>query len=66
MKIPITLAQINIQIGKPFLNLEHCIPMIQEASKRGSQLILFPELWSSGYDLTGQFQPIIRKSISFA
>ena len=25
--------------------------MVEEAARRGSQLVVFPELWSTGYDL---------------
>lgn len=49
--ISIALAQINICFGDPAENLQTAIPLLQSASKKGSTFILFPELWTTGYDL---------------
>lgn len=51
MKVTISLAQTNIQLGLPERNLELASSAILEAASRGSQLVLLPELWSTGYDL---------------
>ncbi len=50
-KVSISLAQLHIELGQPDANLEQAIGFIKQASAKRSDLILFPELWSSGYDL---------------
>jgi omega-amidase len=52
MKAILSLAQIKIEQGQPSSNLENVTANIEEAAKRGSQIVLLPELWSSGYDLS--------------
>ena len=51
MKTLISLAQISIVIGKPEVNLAKAESYINEAVQNKSQIILLPELWTSGYDL---------------
>ena len=51
MKVIISLAQIELEMGNIFHNLQTVMEMVIEARKRSSQLILIPELWSSGFDL---------------
>jgi omega-amidase len=50
-KISISLAQMHIELAQPDANLEQAIGFVKQASAKHSELILFPELWSSGYDL---------------
>lgn len=50
-KFIFSLAQFRSEIGKIEANIEHAHEMIQQASLDGSVLILFPELWTSGYTL---------------
>ena len=57
----ITLAQSIIIPGKPANNLLNALPMISQASDDTSDLILFPELWTSGYDLQGKDIAIIAR-----
>ena len=52
MNLTISLAQLNIQLAQPRANLALASTWISEAAQRGSQLILLPELWTSGYDLS--------------
>ena len=47
----ISLAQMHIKLGQVQANLSIAARWIEEAARRGSQLIVLPELWSSGYDL---------------
>jgi omega-amidase len=47
----ISLAQINILFGQPEANLRRAGEAISAARRAGSHLILFPELWTTGYDL---------------
>lgn len=51
MQVSISLGQMDVQLGKPETNLETVAAMTAEAARRGSQLVVFPELWSTGYDL---------------
>ena len=51
MKISISLGQMKVLRGQPEANLERVQEWTREAAKRGSSLVLFPELWHSGYDL---------------
>ena len=50
-KLSISLAQMQIKLARVEDNLGRAEQMIDEASRRGSQLIVLPELWSTGYDL---------------
>ncbi len=49
-KISISLAQMHIELAQPEANLEQAITFIRQAAQN-SDLVLLPELWSSGYDL---------------
>jgi predicted amidohydrolase len=42
----------HIQLGQPQLNLDQATSLIKEAAAGSSQLILLPELWTTGYDLS--------------
>jgi omega-amidase len=52
MEFTFSLGQMDIQFGDPAVNFETITRMVDEAKRRGSDLILFPELWSTGYDLS--------------
>ncbi len=49
--LTISLAQIDIVLGQPASNLVRGEAWVAEAARRGSDLILLPELWTSGYSL---------------
>ena len=51
MRLTISLGQLDIVLGDPTANLDTVRTMVAEASRRGSDIIVFPELWSTGYDL---------------
>jgi omega-amidase len=51
MKISVSLAQMNVIVGQVEANLARARSMISEAAQRGSDLVVLPELWSTGYDL---------------
>lgn len=51
MELTISLAQMNVVLGQPQANFEQAADWIVEAARRGSTLVLFPELWTTGYDL---------------
>jgi predicted amidohydrolase len=50
-RLKVSLAQLDVRLGKPEENISRAMNWIDEAAQNGSNLILFPELWSSGYDL---------------
>ena len=50
-KLSISLGQMHIKLARVEDNLAAAERMIGEAAGRDSDLILLPELWSSGYDL---------------
>jgi len=51
MRLTISLAQIDLAWARPELNLARTRELAIEAGRRGSDIILFPELWLSDYDL---------------
>lgn len=51
MTLRISLAQMDVRLGEPRQNLEKVRLMAAEAARRGSQILVLPELWSTGYDL---------------
>jgi len=51
MKITISLAQLEFQFSDIEANFHHVEKRIAETASLGSDLILIPELWNSGYDL---------------
>lgn len=51
MRLKISLAQMNLILGEPRANLDTVRLMAAEAARRGSQMLVLPELWSTGYDL---------------
>ena len=51
MKLSVSLGQIDVALGQPEQNLARVRAMTAEAQGRGSELVVFPELWSTGYDL---------------
>lgn len=51
MKLVVSLGQMDVKIGDVASNLATVQAMTAEAAGRGSDLVVFPELWSTGYDL---------------
>jgi len=50
-KLTISLAQMEFRFGDVEANFNRAEKWIVKATERGSDLILLPELWASGYDL---------------
>ncbi len=50
-KLTISLAQMNIAYGDVRKNMKTAEDHIAEAARRGSHMVVFPELWSTGYAL---------------
>jgi omega-amidase len=51
MQLSVSLGQMDVALGQPDKNLDKVRAMAAEAKRRGSQLVVFPELWSTGLDL---------------
>lgn len=49
--LTLSLGQMTVTAGDPAANLARAGSLVIEAARRGSQLVLLPELWSTGYDL---------------
>jgi omega-amidase len=49
--LSISLGQMNIELGHVKNNFRNAGRLIAEASRRKSNVIVLPELWSTGYDL---------------
>ncbi len=52
MEFTVSLGQMDVVFGDPIANFETVRRMAAEAARRGSQMVVFPELWSTGYDLS--------------
>lgn len=51
MDVTISLGQMDVQLGDPAKNLAMVKGLVVEAARRGSDILVLPELWSTGYDL---------------
>lgn len=49
--LTLSLGQMHLHLGQPAQNFERVRAWTVEAARRGSALVLFPELWSTAYDL---------------
>jgi omega-amidase len=52
MNVKIAIAQIDITFGNPQKNREKVQQWIEMASLQSPDIIVFPELWDTGYDLS--------------
>ena len=50
MQLTLSLAQIQIALGDPAANLAKAEAWSAEAARRGSDIIIFPEMWTTGCD----------------
>ena len=49
--LSLSLAQMDVLLGDWEANLKQALAFIEEAADRGSELVILPELWSTGYAL---------------
>lgn len=49
-KITVAIAQMKVVPAQPEVNLRRGEEFIAQASRRGSDLICFPEMWTTGFD----------------
>lgn len=52
MTLTVSIAQIKVAVSRPEENLEKTEDLIAEAARRGSDLVCFPEMWTTGFDWT--------------
>lgn len=52
MKLNIALIQMSIEFGSPQKNYQKAGEFIDQAMKNAPDIIVLPELWTTGYDLT--------------
>ncbi|MBB6451948.1 putative amidohydrolase [Salirhabdus euzebyi] len=52
MTLKVALIQMNISFGNPEANYEKVRTKCKEASEKNVDVIVLPELWTTGYDLT--------------
>lgn len=48
-KVRISLAQIDVRTGRPDINFERIVGAIDEAKKKGAEIVVFPEMVIPGY-----------------
>ncbi|MCA1056655.1 carbon-nitrogen family hydrolase [Rossellomorea aquimaris] len=51
MKKKIGIAQMDITFGDPAENKKRVLKWVERASEDGCEIVVFPELWTTGYDL---------------
>lgn len=49
MKLDLSMAQMKVEAARPEANLEKGDALAAEAARRGSRLICFPEMWTTGF-----------------
>jgi omega-amidase len=64
-KLNITLGQMPIFLGEARRNFSNMEKVAAEAARRGSHLVVFPELWSSGYalDRAAEYASVLNSGI---
>lgn len=57
MKLQIALGQMDVALGQPDVNFAHVQDLAAQAHEAGADVLVLPELWSTGYDLehAGQY-----------
>ena len=50
MKVAVTLVQMRVEAARPEANLGRGEAFVAEAAKRGSLLVCFPEMWTTGFN----------------
>lgn len=50
MNLTVSIAQMRVAVSEPEENLRKAEIWIAEASRRGSQVICFPEMWTTGFN----------------
>lgn len=65
MNLTVTMAQMRVSISAPEENLQKAELWIAEASRRGSDLICFPEMWTTGFNwLNNDRMAVIHEQVA--
>lgn len=51
-RLVVSLGQMDVKLGQPAINLAQVQQWAAEAGRRGSDVLVLPELWPTGYDLS--------------
>ena len=52
MTLKVAIAQMNIALGQPEVNEQTVAKYAQKASEAGADILIYPEMWNTGYALT--------------
>ncbi len=52
MKLTVSLAQMDLAFGQPDQNFVQIEPLVKQAASEQADMIVFPEMWNTGYDLS--------------
>lgn len=52
MELTIAIAQIDVNFGQPAKNFSKIEPFVAQAAEQHADIVVFPEMWNTGYDLT--------------
>ena len=52
MTFKVAVAQIDIALGEPDRNYQTITQAVKDAAKAGADVVVFPEMWNTGYALT--------------
>jgi predicted amidohydrolase len=72
MKLTLSLAQMEVAAGRPEENLCKAEALVAEAAARGSGLVCFPEMWTTGFHwetigrMAGEFVSVIKRVAGLA
>src|SRR2546423_13765201 len=47
----VAVAQLRIALGQPKENISRARQLLSQTKQQGAELVLLPELWTTGYDL---------------
>jgi predicted amidohydrolase len=56
----VAAIQMDAQVGVVEVNLAHAAPLVEQAAEQGAQLIVLPELFSTGYEYTDRNYSLIE------
>jgi predicted amidohydrolase len=51
-RLVVSLGQMDVKLGQPAINLARVQQWAAEAARQGADILVLPELWSTGYDLS--------------
>ena len=52
VEMKVACVQLDIVFGEPKENFKNVEKMVREAASGGASIVVLPEMWNTGYDLT--------------